>query len=696
MALIGKIREKSILLLILIGGALLAFVLGDLFRSGRMFFQEKDIIGEINGTIIKPQEFEKLVNENIQNYELNTGEIANGEIIDMIREQSWNEIVNKYTIEKEIAKLGLSVTPEELFDMIQGKDPNPQIKKAFTNPETGVFNPQDVINFLKNLDNDQTGKTRARWLLFEQALKKERLYNKYLTLIKKGFYVNSVEKKFAYKEKNQKIDFDYVAQRYSTIPDSLINITDDEIEKYYNKHKLEYSEEEAYRKIEYVVFDVIPTQEDTNQILKWFDKIKNDFKNSDNDSLFVVQYSDLPFDDKYYAKGELEHNLDSAFFSNKPDTIIGPYIENGYFKLAKLSKINFLPDSVKARHILIKIDKNKSIKKAKALADSLKQILKEKKASFEELVKKYSEDLGSAQNGGDLGWFKDGTMVKPFNNACFFGKKGDLKIVNTQFGIHLLEILDQSPKKKKINVAIVARKIEASESTFDDIFNIANKFALKNNTSELFNDAVNKEGLTKRVADKLKPNDKNLPGIKDARPVIKWAFKAEKNDVSEPFEVGNKIIVALLTDIIGKGPVPLEKVKSIIEIEVKKEHKAKQLTEKMKGFNNLDDLASSLHTIVQTANSVTFDMFYIPGIGNEPKLQAYAFTLDKGQMSIPINGKSGVYVIQIDNIYPLDSAYDYSFIAKQIESQYASQADMQTFEALKKNMEIIDKRYLFY
>src|SRR5690606_14900331 len=349
MAVIGKIREKSALLLIIIGVAMVAFILGDFLQSGQSFFASgNNNVGEVGDVEISARDFDRKLNEFIAQYEMNNGP-ANAQVRESIKEQVWNDIVREELLVKQFKLLGIAVSPRELDDMITGPNPHPQIKQSFTNPETNVFDPNQVINFLKGLDNMPEERKR-QWILFEEGLIQERINTKYNNMITKGMFATSLMIKNTYKEENEKRAIKYVVKRYNTIDDSTITVSDADIKAYYDEHKHEYKQESS-RNIEYVKFQVVPSPEDRAAVMEQLKEIAVEFKKAENDSAFVAYNSDLPVNLNYYGQNDFPYNLDSSFFFSEVGSTFGPFEENNTFAVVKISAIKMMPDSVKARHI---------------------------------------------------------------------------------------------------------------------------------------------------------------------------------------------------------------------------------------------------------------------------------------------------------------------------------------------------------
>ncbi len=697
MAVIGKIRQRAGLLIGIVGFSLVAFILGDLLTSNRQFLSDGGTdVAVIGGSKINIRDFEARVNELEENYKLNNKvETVDQNAIDQLREQAWNMIINEEVLGKQYKKLGITVSTDELFDMVQGKNIHPQIRDAFKDPKTGMFSPANVINFLKNMDSDPTGKTRAQWLNFENAIREERVGQKYSEMIKQGLYVTTAEAKMNYEVTGRTASIRFVSVNYNTVPDSSIKIVNSDLENYYNEHKAIYKQE-ASRKIDFVVFDVLPSDADRKQILESISREMEPFKTAANDSLFVALNSDSKPDETFHKAGILSPNIDTIMFNSPVGTVVGPYEEGGSFKISKLSAVKNLPDSVKARHILLKIEKPEDKDKVMAMADSLKNLI-QKGTKFESLTG-LSADQGSAAKGGDLGWFQQGMMVKAFNDACFEGKKGDLPIVQSEFGVHLIEILDQGKTQPVVKVATIERKLEPGSKTFQAIFARANEFAGKNNTASAFDKAAADQNLNKRTADNLKETDKNLPGVEGARELVRWVYKAKKDEVSKAYEMDNKFVVAHLVEIREKGIAPLEQVKPQVEAEVRRIKKYEVISEKMNaaGISNLDGLASKMNTTVMTAENISFASPYIQNVGSEPELVGTIFALKKGETSKPVKGASGVTVVTLIDLKEPAPTKDYTASKKQLMQMTGQRSQYEVFNALKESAEIKDNRGKFY
>ena len=706
MAIIGKIRSKGGLIAIIVGSATLAFILGDLLGQGGALLNTRQYdIGEIAGEPIPAPYFDKKVQDAIENYKQQSNlPSVDQATIDMLREQTWSQEVNEIILGNEYSKVGVAVHPDEVFDLVTGPNPHRLIVQAFSNPETGQFNPQDVINFLKNMENDPSGQASQQWLPFEKSIQRDQKISKYLNLIKSGLLITGSESNRDYVARNKSAKIKYAVQRFSSIPDSIIQVSEADIKNYYNKHKKEY-EQESSRSIKFVSFNVNPSSEDSLTVSDWITKVKSDFEEIsglEENRDFVNMNADTRFEDKYIGRGTLTNDADSFLFNTDDQAVFGPYLENNTYKLVKQIDIQFRPDSVKARHILAKLPENGDSSHV-AKSDSIYNLLKGG-ANFESLAQKESDDPGSAVKGGDLGWFTEGTMVKPFNDSCFAGKPGDLIKVYSQFGAHIIEILETTEPKKKIKLALIDRTIIPSSKTFASYYSKANRFAGNNTTLEQFDAATEEYGLVPRIKEDLKINDKTIVGLESPRELVRWAFKQEEGTISGPFELGDKFVVCALTSIKEEGFATLEQIRTEMEVGAKNEKKSNFIINKIKenDDDNIDDLVHNLvannptfDLKVETADNVLFSSFSIPGVGREPELIGTVFGATEGQLSSPIKGTAGVFVFVVEGFTEAPSQNTAQSMTT-LQTNIKNRVDYEVLNALKSNADITDNRHSFY
>ena len=700
MTLLTKIRNRSGLLVTIIAIALLIFILESALESRKgLSASDRSKIAVINGKDVSIEEFQSKLEQAETNQKAQSQKATIDENTrDNLRAQVWNQVLLEYVVKPRYEKIGLGISEDELFDMVQGKDPHPQIKQAFTDAKTNEFNPANVINFLKNMDKDETGDTKNRWIVFEQAIKEERISQKYTAMVKKGLYITKAEAKRNYIGTTRTANIQYIVKKYSDIPDSTITVNDDDLKKYYNENKNKYKQKETVRVIDYVEFNVIPSGEDRKILGENLDKLKSEFAVAEVDSDFVNQNSDSRFTEKYIGSNSGFMFFDSLTRSPL-GTVVGPYPEGNSFKIAKLSGSKMLPDSVKARHILISIENGDS-KKAKERADSLKNAIKSGK-KFEDLAKIFSKDPGSGAKGGDLGWFKEGMMVKPFNDACFEGKKGDLQIVESQFGVHLIEVMDKGKESRRILISTIERTSTPSSATYQFYYGKASEFAGKNNNKALFEKTSKEQGLNKRTAEYLRETDRNFNGIENARDIVRWAYGAKKEEVSPVFQIGDKYLVAMLTKIKEKGTLPLEEVKEQVEIEAKKQKKADKFIAEfevnMKSASTIDQVAQKMNLQIETASNQSFINGMFGSYGREASIVGSAFGSKAKILSKPSKGDNAVFVYMVTDFTEAQASTDnYKSNASNIGNAVKQRVDYEIFEALKDKAEIEDRRATFF
>lgn len=708
MTVLAKIRSRGGLLVTIIGVALLVFILQSALESGNVFLGNSDRnVGKIGGKAITYDEFNYKVQTAVETQKQNSKESTLDEAsTDMIVQQTWSQMLNELVMNKEYAKLGINVSEDELYDLMMGNNPHAYIYQYFTDRQTGKvlstfadpmgrLNVSKIIEYTQQMNEEQ----EASWVKLEGAIKEARIAEKYNNLIKFGLYTTTSEAKSAYLEKNKTFSVKYVVQKYNSLSDSSVSVKEEDIKNYYNTHQNDFKQETS-RKLEYVVWDILPSETDMSEIKSDVNNLAEAFKTKtdEEDSSFVVNESDSRiFDMTYHKKGTLSPKLDTIMFNSPKGTVFGPYEEGNSYKVAKLIEARPMPDSVKARHILIK-PINGDMARARAKADSIKKIINTK--NFAEIAMKVSEDAGSAVKGGDLDWFTEGKMVQSFNDAAFKGKVGDMPIVESQFGVHLIEITGRGVESPRVRVAVIDKAIQPSPKTMQTIFAKASEFAGKNNTDALFNKAIEEQKLNKRVADNVKEEDKTIPGLETPKELIRWAYTAKQGEISSAFEIGKKFVVAHLSEVREKGIAPLELVKNEVEAKARQQKKAEKLiaqfTASMTGVVSMDDLGKKMNLPVLSMENLSFSSNALPGAGKEEKVIGVTTTLKSNAISKPIEGQSGVFVVRVEAVTEAPAIKEYTAMKMQSESTLQSRVGYEVFDALKENADVEDHRSKFY
>lgn len=710
MAVISKIRKRSGLIVTFIGVALFAFIVGDF--QGQLFGSKQQNAGEISG---KPVSFIAYDNEvqrlaDIQK-ERRRQAALDEETMNSIRDRVWETYIQELALKPQFQKAGLSISDAEVKELILGNDPDPLVSQYFTDrstnqiypyfrdPVTGKLNTRMVKVYVDSLPPQE----KSSWNDFEDMLRDSRTQAKYLGLVKKGLYVTTLQAKQDYEDLNRSVNFDFILQPYSSMPDSLVKFDKQDLLKYYNENRYKYKQD-ASRKLEYVSFDLKPTREDFNEVKAQMISLKNvwsTIKSKHEDSLFVIRESDSRhFDTTYYSVGQLPFQIDSLAHHLPKETILPMFMENNMYRLGKVFDSRMIPDSVKARHILIQVPQRDTLAKmiAKEKIDSLEKVILNQH-NFAEMAKEFSQDGGSRDSAGSLGWFTQGSMVPEFDRACFEGKKGDLKIVYTNYGYHLIEILDQTKPRLKTQVAFIDRLVEPGSKTRQDVYNRATDFVSKYHAAGTFEKGVEENNLVPHIVEQLKESDRTIAGIENPIELIRWAFNASAGDVSaEPISFSDKYVIAYLAEIHEEGYATLEQKKQEVEIGAIKAKKAEKFLDNMNKLNakTLTDYSSKMNLEIKPAIAATFNSYALPNVGRELNLYGSVFTLKNGETSKPITGEAGVYVLRIDGITEPVATTNYSVARKQAESNYSYRVDVETLDAIKKKANIQDNRAKFF
>ncbi len=706
MAVIGKIRKHSGLAVILVGVAIAAFVLSDFFRAGPGG-QMKNV-GVIEGEEISYTDFNFKVEDNMEAQKAsNNGEPLNTGQQFTVRQNTWDQFVNEILMDRESENLGIAVTTEELFDQVQGENPHRLIKQYFVNPETQQYDRTFVIRYLQNIDQlppDQ----RKQWVNFEQFIKRDRLNTKYNNLISKGYYVPEAFAKMQYENQKKNAEMLIGYKKFVDIADSLISSTDDDFRKYYDENSYKFQQEET-KDVDYVIFDVTPSQKDFDMTEHDFKRLYEEFKTTDNVTYFVNAVSDQRYDSVWWDDGTLPIAFDTVFINAEPGAMVAPYFEDNAWHMAKLVDIQDRPDSAKAEHILITYqgglraaeDITRTKDDAQQLADSLYNVIRRNPAKLAQLAKDYSNDGSVQQNNGDLGWFPDGNMVHAFNQATIMGKKGDIKLIETPFGYHVVRVLDVLPATKKLRVAVVDRSIEASSETFQNVYVEASKFAGENNSVEKFSQAAADLGLDKRNATHLRNMSNSIPGLDFARPIIRWAHSENSSlgSVSPVFDMDGQYIVAVITAERDKGPIPYDELKDRIINNIKNEKKGEMLMAQIneKNASGFYDVISAIDMKIDTNNNLTFSSRNIPGFGAEQDIIGSIFSMNEGDVIGPIKGNGGVFIIQLNRFGEVPALGSYALYRSDLVNEFDRRVENNyPFRAIEKNADIEDNRMWFY
>lgn len=718
MSVLEKIRSKTGLLVGIIGLALAIFVLESLLGSGgALFSSNNNLVGVIAGDKIDYSAFSAKVDEQIQQIQQSNPQAQiNDQTKEQIVNQVWQEMINERVNKAQFKKLGVTVSADELYDMML-VHPHQYVIQQITDPNTGKIiegfaKPDGTLDVVKlgQWVGQMTSEQSKFWKQLEGSVADIRTAEKYNALIKKGLYVTTAEAKDAFIAQTKQVNSSFVMKRYASVSDSAVKVTEDEINNYYNKHKSDYKVAQTTRKIEYVAFDVLPSNADYEAIVADAKRVAEDFKTkttAKEDSSFISQETEggQVMISSYNKKNMII--ADSSVFTAPKGTVFGPYTEGTFVKVYKLTDSRSVADSAKVRHILIglqspKTQQQRTPETAKRIADSLVVLLKAKKVAFDTLVKTMSDDMGSIDKGGDYGWFDENKgFVDPFKNAGLMGTVGAITVVPTQFGFHIIEVLGVSKTRHNTySVAQITKLIAPSSQTNEEYYKLASNFSGKNSNGEAFNKSVEAEKLNRRIAEDIKESDKNLPGMDDAKDLVKWIYKAKKGDVSEVFDFKDRYIVATLTGIKEKGIAPLEEVKEDVTKKAIRDKKAEQFVaefnSKAGASKSVDDIAAKMNLVVEKADNLTFASYNVPVIGREDALIGTATSMKNGAISKVIKGDNGVFVVAVTAVNEAALPKDFKGKQKEMEQSTNGRVDYELFDALREKADIEDHRGRFF
>jgi peptidyl-prolyl cis-trans isomerase D len=714
MSIIQQIRERAAWLVFgLIALSLIGFLLMDAFvGKSRMFGTKSTTIGSINGENIEYTKFQSQVDDQEEKYKAR-GYQTNEAVQQSIRDNVWKQMIEDAILSGNYEALGLNVSQQEIDDMLVGPNAIPEIRQAFTDQQTGIFDPQQAaerINQMRNIfkNGKKTDKmyesARSFFDEYIPQIIKMRLKDKYMALVSNSAYVPKWMIEKANADNSLIASISFVNTPYYTIPDSTVKVSDEEIDEYVTQHKDLFKQPES-RSVAYVTFNDAPTAADSAKIRRQLTEMEHDFAGANNPEAYLARVgTDNPYLDEYLAKSKIQVPNKDSIFALPKGGLFGPYLDGNAYAIAKKIDEKTLPDSVRARHILVATVNQQTHQPimddstAKKKIDSIGSLI-EKGARFDTVAIKLSDDKGSAGKGGDLGYFGQGAMVKEFNDFCFSGKKGDKKIVKSQFGYHYIEILDQKNFEPAYKIAYLARKIETSPETDQTAGGLANFFAGQSRDKAAFDQNAQKDTLQKLVASDILPSEYEVRGLGANRLFVRWVYEASLGDVSEPFPIGDKYVVALLTEINKEGAMTAAKARSRVEPILRNRKKADIILKKLGSPATLDAAVAAGGQPIRNVDTVLFSSPSIANLGQESKVVGSAF--DKGlagkPASAPIPGNGGVFVIKVGNTSAKPNPN--AEIEQQrltLEQQQRSMITYRAVEELEKIAKIKDDRGKFF
>ena len=710
MALISKIRKNSWLMVVMVGLGLGGFILMDATNSQGMLGGNRTTMAEVGGEKIDINEFNAME----QTVYGNSGSDPFAR-----RNALWNFYMEKILLEQEAEDMGIGVGKEELLDLQFGANLSPVIVRNLQDPNTGQVDRERLLQFQTAIqDNTLDPSIRPFWAYQENDIIRERLKEKMVRMIERGLYLPTWQAEMVANEQNSKVDFVFAQIPFDAIPTDDLALSDEDYEAFLKENIADYTQKEPVRRVEYVVFDVLPSAKDSVDIFNRMEELTESFESTDDDSLFIQNNFGTP-DGAYYKKADVPSIIADTVFNINLGNVVGPYIDGDSYRSVKVLDRKVLADSVRSRHILIRANMSNQmeVQQAALTLDSLRVLITSGTQTFEELATQFGQD-GTASKGGDLGYAAPNQMVKPFNDLIFFDAEPDsLYIIGTQFGIHLVEMTGKKfiTNEEGVRLGFISQQIIPSEETERQIEQEAILLATENNTLDQLRKALaGRTDLSFEVSGPLPRNAYAIPALgsgQSARNIIRWAFGDDPN--YGPQEVGDickdifaiqqpdkfytdKFVIAGLKSIQKAGAPSLEAVRNDIEMAVLNQKKAEMIIAQLGTPASVQEAASKFNVSVDTAVGATFANGLIPNTGNEPDVVSAAFSLDLNTTSAPIAGNSGVFVVMPVAKPAVPAAPNLDLIRRTSATTLRSQVQGRLVNFLKEKEGVEDMRANFY
>lgn len=668
MTTLQSIRNHGTILLIVVGIAMLAFILGDFLNSGSSFFSKNlQNVAEIAGHKVHYTEYEAAIDQLTEAYKIETrSNDINEDMSIQLREQAWQMIVSDYTMREQAKQIGMEITSDELSDLCFGTHTHPIIRQSRTfSNGNGGFDQANLINFLGSLKQTPESAEQAQsieqakkcWNYWENAVRISHMQEKYTDLFSNLITVNPLEAKYSIEARNTTVDVQYVQQPYIAIADSLVTVADSDIKDLYNKQKQLYKQK-PNRSIEYVAIPIAPSAEDFAEVEKLFKSLENDFKTIEDVATIVNSNSDILYDGRDYSAETVPAEYKDFAFGNgaKKNACTEIQLTDNTYAIARIMDCGY------------------------SKSDSVKLVM----VATEE----GAEDV-------ELGWFKSTDLQKNISEPAFNGKKGETFTVSNGMGEQTFKIADKSPATPKVKLAILSRNVTASNNTYNKLFNQAKQFVVANNHADSIRKAATEKGWTTVPAHALTENTYKVNNIKSSRDIVKWAFSAEKGQVSDVFECGDQFIIAGLIEINDGEYSPIETVRADLTIQVMNKKKADYITGQIKSVKTLEDAAKLFATEVKTADSISLITPQLGAAGVEPAVIGTALTLTPNTIPKPIVGNNGVYLITVGEKRVSDTPINVEEEIKQLSMYTAYTKSSSAIQLLQEKAEIKDNRARF-
>lgn len=668
MASLQKIRNHGAALVVIVGLAMLAFILGDFLNSGSSFInRNRENIATIAGTNIHYTEFENAKEQLQEVYKIETGRNdLDEDMAAQLREQAWQMMVMNYTLRAEAEKIGMDITSDELSELCIGEHPHQIIasRRAFYD-QNGQFNRVALVQFLASLDKEPENaemaanqkQAKTYWMYWENATRLTYLQEKYTSLLQGLVAANKLDAKYAFEARQTTANAQYVMVPYFQVADSLVKVKDSDIKKLYNQNKKQYKQV-PNRAINYVQFPVVASDEDFAQTVALMQSIEEEFKTTDDVALVVNTNSDLMYDGRDYSIETIPARYKEFAFAKgaKAGDFLPLSLEDGTYAMARIIECGYsMPDSVEL----------------KAIA-----------------AEEGQEDM-------ELGWFTAAELQKNIAEPAFAGKRGTRFTVAQGLGEQTFEILEVSPATPKAKVAIIEREVTPSSKTYSVLYNQAKQFIVNNPNGEAFTKAAQEAGMMIIPQYNLTATTEKVGQLKSSRPIVRWAFDAKEGDVSDVFECGNLFIVATLSEVNDGDYRSLEQVRPELQMEALNHAKAAYVEKKLADAKSLEQAAEMFGQSIQEAENVSLAAYRFGNQGAEPAVIGATMAQAEGELSKPIEGKAGVYMVKTLAKVTTPGEFNAEQEEQQLGARAAYSLPYQALQMIQDKAEIVDHRANF-
>jgi peptidyl-prolyl cis-trans isomerase D len=709
MATLQKIRNRGTLLVIVIGVALLAFVLGDLLTSGTTLFgraQDKAFV--VNDEVVSTKEYADKITEFEEFQKMVSGQSSLDEnTVAQIREAVYQQMVRQRLLEHQAGKLGLSVSKEEINDLVHGESISPVLQQLpfFVDPQTGIFSRAALINFLNTINMPSpnpeeqaiVNQYKSLWLFIEEMVRTQRLEEKYITLLSGAVITNDAEAKSNFEHSQQNADITYVVQNYFAIPDSVVTVSDKEIRAYYDKHKKTYRLEAPLVKLSYFTKQVLPSEEDYAAVEAESRVAFEELQKSQNPASVVSDYSQVPYRDVFVSESMLTPDQIEFVRTAAINEMYGPRLVDDSYQIVKLIDKRVAPDSVHFRMMAIPrgslVGQDSIVTR---FTDSIYTVIREGQ-SFADVA----NSLNPSSNGGDVGWAREidlASFGSEMVEAVFNSPEGELVKLSLPGQEVIIQIEERTRPVNKYKVAIIDMPVIPSEKTSNNIDNELNQFVSTPDVGTRFSELASEKGYMVMPNITVSANEFTLAQIPGSRQVITWAANEKKPGSVKKFDLTNLRVVARVDQVIPAGTAPLSEVSSGIRSQLLNEKKAQKIIADLKAQNltTIDAYAEAMSSRTDTVRFVNFNTQNITGLGYEPVMNAVAAYAPLNSVVGPFKGNNGVYVSQVTERTQGNESYDADAQKRSMMNEKAYRLQMQSIEVLKDKLGVEDNRYRFF